>query len=175
MLELLGRRSIGLESVLLERIVSGGQTGVDRAALDVALECDIPCGGWCPKGRLAEDGPISDRYPLVETPKTDYSQRTKRNVRDSDGTLIVSIDELTGGTLLTKTIAQKQNKHFLVVNPQEPGNIDSIVRWLEENEIKILNVAGPRESGYPTITQKATKFLRELMERVQSREARVQS
>ena len=83
---------------MLTRIVSGGQTGVDRAALDVALELSIPCGGWCPKGRKAEDGALPARYPLKETPSEEYAQRTTWNVRDSDGTLILTHGAPTGGT-----------------------------------------------------------------------------
>src|SRR3954454_8651242 len=91
----------GRRAVMFTKIVSGGQTGVDRAALDVALALGIPCGGWCPKGRKAEDGPIEDRYPLSETPSSDYRQRTLWNIRDSDATLILTWGEPTGGTLLT--------------------------------------------------------------------------
>ena len=75
---------------MLAKIVSGGQTGVDRAALDVALDLSLPCGGWCPKGRKAEDGPIAAHYPLTETPLDSYPQRTEWNVRDSDGTLVLT-------------------------------------------------------------------------------------
>ena len=85
---------------MIARLVSGGQTGVDRAALDVARELAIPSGGWCPKGRKAEDGKIDDSYPLVESPSASYSQRTRWNVRDSDGTLVLTCGKLTGGTLL---------------------------------------------------------------------------
>ena len=74
----------------VQKIISGGQTGVDRAALDLALEFGIPCGGWCPRGRRAEDGPINTRYPLTETSSTDYGVKTKRNVKESDGTLILT-------------------------------------------------------------------------------------
>src|SRR5262249_20137195 len=95
-----GGRSVTAQP-LIARLVSGGQTGVDRAALDAALEVGVPCGGWCPKGRKAEDGRIDDRYPLCETPSAAYSQRTRWNVRDSDGTLVLAWGEPTGGTLLT--------------------------------------------------------------------------
>ena len=93
-------------SFLVEKIVSGGQTGVDRAALDVALELGIPCGGWCPRGRRAEDGALSARYPLMETPSDDYVQRTTWNIRDSDGTLILTRGEPTGGTAQTALICE---------------------------------------------------------------------
>ncbi|MFQ5587063.1 MAG: putative molybdenum carrier protein, partial [Thermodesulfobacteriota bacterium] len=94
----------------IEMIVSGGQTGVDRAALDVALELGIRCGGWCPKGRLAEDGVIDSRYHLDETGSKSYSQRTEWNVRDSDGTLILTVEEPTGGTALTIRAAEELGK-----------------------------------------------------------------
>jgi predicted Rossmann fold nucleotide-binding protein DprA/Smf involved in DNA uptake len=92
---------------LVRKIVSGGQTGVDRAALDIALALGIPCGGWCPRGRGAEDGVIPARYPLQETCSHDYAERTRRNVIDSDGTLILAIGALHGGTLLTAQLAEK--------------------------------------------------------------------
>ena len=94
----------------LEKIVSGGQTGVDRAALDVAMSLGIPCGGWCPKGRKAEDGRIPDRYPLRETDSASYRKRTILNVADSDGTLILAVGELRGGTLATKRAASELRK-----------------------------------------------------------------
>src|SRR5438105_15558458 len=91
----------------LHKIVSGGQTGVDRAALDVALELGMPCGGWCPRGRRAEDGPITDRYPLSETPWSGYPQRTGWNVRDADGTLILTMGQADRGTALTQQLAAR--------------------------------------------------------------------
>ncbi|PSQ85488.1 MAG: molybdenum cofactor carrier, partial [Bacteroidetes bacterium QH_2_63_10] len=92
----------------MRKIISGGQTGVDRAALDAALAFNVPVGGWCPKGRRAEDGQIPDRYPLEETPSEAYEQRTAWNVRDSDGTLIITDGSLEGGTALTMTEARRQ-------------------------------------------------------------------
>src|SRR5262245_50786528 len=94
------------------KIVSGGQTGADRAALDVALELGLPCGGWCPRGRLAEDGPIASKYPLQETQSRDYPPRTKRNVQDSDGTLILTWGNPDRGTILTAKLAQELGKLY---------------------------------------------------------------
>src|SRR5437660_8666127 len=100
---------------MFTKLISGGQTGVDRAALDVALELGLPCGGWCPRGRKAEDGVIPDRYPLAETPSPSYRQRTRWNVRDSDGTLILVRGRPTGGTALTLASARRLGKPVLVV------------------------------------------------------------
>src|SRR5260221_10992589 len=101
---------------MFTRIVSGGQTGVDRAALDVALEQGIACGGWCPRGRRAEDGPLDERYPLQETPWDGYPQRTEWNVRDSDATLILSRGTPDRGTALTEDIARRRKKPDLAVD-----------------------------------------------------------
>src|SRR3990167_2671567 len=101
---------------MVQKKKKGGQTGVDRAALDVALELGILCGGWCPNGRKAEDGAIPARYPLQELPSGGYRQRTKRNVRESDGTLILFRNELTGGSAFTADVARKEAKHCYTVN-----------------------------------------------------------
>ena len=110
-------------TMLSEKFFPGGQTGVDRAALDVAIELGIPRGGWCPKGRRAEDGVIAKHYPLRETPSTDYRERTRRNVRDADGTLIVTADELRGGTALTRAFAEKLRRPCLVVDPTQRTSV----------------------------------------------------
>jgi hypothetical protein len=146
----------------VEKIVSGGQTGVDRAALDVALELGIPCGGWCPKGRIAEDGPIDAHYPLQETASPRYPVRTERNVRDSDGTLILTWGRPSGGTALTIKLAQKQQKPFCVVDLFEGGDPNTVVEWAKMNRIRVLNVAGPPESKAPGIHNRAFKFLQSL-------------
>lgn len=145
-------------------IISGGQTGVDRAALDVALELAIPCGGWCPLGRLAEDGRLPERYPLHETESADYSERTEWNVRDSDGTLIVARGTLTGGTALTESLARRLRKPCLVVDPDLDPDPTSIRDWIEENDIRRLNVAGPRESSQPGIYSQAAALLRQILD-----------
>src|SRR5437660_8982603 len=100
---------------MFTKLISGGQTGVDRAALDVAIELGLPCGGWCPKGRRAEDGRIPGRYPLKETPSWVYPQRTEWNIRDSDGTLVLTLSRATGGTALTIHLAKSMRKPVLII------------------------------------------------------------
>ncbi|MBI4126123.1 MAG: putative molybdenum carrier protein [Deltaproteobacteria bacterium] len=148
----------------LSKIISGGQTGVDRAALDVALELGIPCGGWCPKGRLAEDGAIDVRYPLQETPSEEYVQRTEWNVRDSDGTLILSWGKPTGGTAFTIACAKKLHKPCLIFDLQKKVNRKRFTTWLQHHHIQILNIAGPRESNaIGRIFKAASRVLLELI------------
>jgi hypothetical protein len=147
----------------VEKIVSGGQTGVDRAALDVALELGIPCGGWCPQGRSAEDGPIPDRYPLQETEGRKYKFRTSLNVRDSDATLILNLGPLEGGTGLTRILAVKQRRPHLVVELDQDQDIQGARQWLLENSVKVLNVAGPRESKRPGVHELAVNYLKSLL------------
>lgn len=141
------------------RIVSGGQTGVDRAALDVALAAGIECGGWCPAGRWAEDGRIPDRYPLRETPSGDPRQRTEWNVRDTDATLILAPEPLRGGTALTRELAQRHGRHVLVADPFT-ASPDPVRDWIHANAREALNVAGPRESESPGIGRAAAEFLK---------------
>jgi predicted Rossmann fold nucleotide-binding protein DprA/Smf involved in DNA uptake len=147
----------------VEKIISGGQTGVDRAALDIALALKIPCGGWCPRGRRAEGGPIPERYPLQETPRADYAQRTRRNVRAADATLILTRGYPSGGTALTLTLAQRLGKpHFLVDLSRTKAPATARL-WIAAQRVRVLNVAGPRESQQPGITAEAAAFLRKLL------------
>jgi len=138
----------------VNKIVSGGQSGADRAALDWAIAAGIEHGGWCPAGRRAEDGIIDAKYRLVETESADYRERTGKNVADSDGTLIVNLGELGEGTLETLRIARKLSKPHLVVQADhgiadEDGR--AVVAWLQQSKICTLNVAGPRASKRPGI------------------------
>jgi hypothetical protein len=129
------------------RIVSGGQTGADRAALDWAIARGILHGGWCPRGRRAEDGRIPGRYELIETPSREYEQRTRWNVRDSDGTLIVSrASKLMGGSAYTVRCAERLARPWLHVHPGA-SDAQTIRAFLERARIRTLNVAGPRASG----------------------------
>jgi Circularly permutated YpsA SLOG family len=149
----------------VQKIVSGGQTGVDRAALDVALSLGVPCGGWCPKGRRAEDGRIPARYPVTETDSTAYSRRTEWNIRDSDGTLILADGHLRGGTLLTRKKSQELGKACLVVDLSGAPSVAAIADWLREHSIRVLNVAGPRASQAPELRRRAMRLLRRLLAR----------
>lgn len=148
---------------MIEQIVSGGQTGVDRAALDAAMALGIPCGGWCPRGRKAEDGELDARYVLRETPSEGYVERTTWNVRDSDGTLILNRGPLVGGTAQTVEDAKRLGKPHLTVDLDRPLPVNIVRGWIADNRIGVLNVAGPRESKAPGIHCLASDFLRELL------------
>ena len=129
-------------------IVSGGQTGVDRGALDAAMEAGVPCGGWCPRRRQAEDGRIPARYPLREV-DGGYAARTLRNVLDSDATLIIYFGRLEGGTEQTLVHCLEHRKPYRlvdasVVTPRQAGQV--AVAFVREHGIRLLNVAGPRAS-----------------------------
>ena len=141
------------------QIISGGQTGVDRAALDAAMELGIPHRGWCPHGRLAEDGRVPDRYQLRESDSPEYSARTLQNVLDSDATLILCRGRPRGGTELTLRLAQQHRRPNMVVDFDRTPEAADVRRWLAERQIEILNVAGPRESQSPGIGATAREFL----------------
>jgi Circularly permutated YpsA SLOG family len=138
----------------LQKIVSGGQTGADRAALDFALERGIPHDGWCPKARKAEDGRIEARYRLQETPSSRYSQRTEWNVRDSDGTVIFSVAaQLTGGSKKTAAMARQYGKPLLHISRKLTASdaAEHVLHFLREHKIRTLNIAGPRASEEPEV------------------------
>jgi len=150
----------------LRKIVSGGQTGVDRGALDAALDAGFACGGWCPEGRRAEDGTIPERYPMTETASPDYAARTRMNVRDSDGTLILTRGEPTGGTGLTVDLAAVLEKPAMVVDLDAADSAEALAdirTWIEDQSIATLNVAGPRESGAPGIQVQVQRMLADLI------------
>jgi hypothetical protein len=140
-------------STTLRKIVSGGETGVDRGALDAALVAGFDCGGWAPGDRSAEDGIIPERYPLILLPEGGYRQRTRLNVADSDGTAILYNELLTGGTRLTRNLCALLNRPYILIDVREtpdPGTAAAAVsRFIERSRIKVLNVAGPRLSGWP--------------------------
>jgi len=132
-------------------VVSGGQTGVDRAALDWALHNKLPCGGWCPKGRIAEDGTIPARYPLRETWSSDYEVRTEYNVRDSSATLILYRGMMSKGVVLTKKFCLQHEKSFMEIDLGRTYKAEEVAAWLNDKHIETLNIAGPRESQSPGI------------------------
>ncbi|MCB1771647.1 MAG: putative molybdenum carrier protein [Candidatus Competibacteraceae bacterium] len=152
-------RSPILPNPLQLKIVSGGQTGVDRAALDVSLSLGLVVGGWCPKGRRAEDGRIPDRYPLTETAEMDYETRTRRNVEDSDGTLILNRGKLEGGTALTADLARKIGKPCWIVALESGIEPATFRDGLTAHPITMLNVAGPRGSQRPGVYAAAYQCL----------------
>jgi hypothetical protein len=148
---------------VIEKIVSGGQTGADRAGLDAAIELDIPHGGWIPKGRKTEDGGLPERYHLKEMPTGSYEARTEQNVIDSDGTLIVSHGNLNGGSAKTRRFARKHDRPWMHVDLEKTSLFSAAVEissWVEKNQIKILNVAGPRGSKDPGIYEATKKLLK---------------
>ena len=144
------------------KIVSGAQTGVDRAALDAALECRVETGGWCPEGRESEDGIIPQKYPVIELPNSGYRQRTKQNVIDSDGTVIIYFGYPRGGTELTISFCIKERKPYALIDAEEMS-IESaskkIKKFIDENSVSILNVAGPRAGGEPRAYEYANKVI----------------
>lgn len=164
----------------LEQIVSGGQTGVDQAALDAALEIGVRAGGWCPLGRRSENGRIPERYPLKETPARSYAVRTEWNARDSDGTLILVLDEISSGTRLTIDAARTHEKPLQIIHlepARQPGllgdensveeSIALVVDWIQRHRIRSLNVAGPRGSSNARVYALARSFLTAVLKRLQ--------
>ena len=167
-------------------VVSGGQTGVDRAALDAAMQLKVSVGGWCPRGRRSEDGRIPEVYPLKETYARSYAIRTDWNTRDSDGTLMVVLDEISSGTRLTISAAQAYSKPVKIVhldpdpnpglltaeNPTE-DQIATVVDWIRLHKIRTLNIAGPRGSSskriYPESRDFILSVLRAVLKKPQSK------
>ena len=153
---------------LLKKIISGGQTGSDRAALDIAIKIGIKHGGWCPKGRIAEDGAIAKKYHLIETKSENTEQRTKKNIEESDGTLVfvprLPLD-ITDGTRLTIKYAQALLRPLFIVDLTNCKKInEKFYSWLKKHNISILNVAGPRESIVEGIYQKTYDKFAEMMD-----------
>lgn len=148
-----------------QRLISGGQTGADRGALDAAIALGIPHGGWCPRGRLAEDGVIPAPYRLTETAAADYETRTRANVRSADATLIITAGgPLSGGTLHTAEYARALDKPLLHVDlAAAEHDLDTpgqhLRTWLRHHAVRTLNVAGPRESTAPGIHAAVRDFL----------------
>lgn len=152
-----------MKTKMLKKIISGGQTGVDRAALDAALLKNFPCGGFCPKGRLAEDGAISEKYPLLELKSKQYPARTKKNIVISDATLVITYEEPDGGTALTIDLCKSLKKPLfvLILKNEKTPQIKNMHNWLKTNQVETLNIAGPRESKEPGIYKQAKELLLE--------------
>ena len=148
---------------MIEKIVSGGQTGADRGGLDAAIELDVPHGGWIPKGRKTEDGGLPEKYHLKEMPTGSYAARTEQNVIDSDGTLIVSHGKLNGGSAMTRQLAKKHNRPWMHVDLDKTNSFKAamdVTSWVMENRVKVLNVAGPKASKDPGIYQATKKLIK---------------
>ncbi|NNF95642.1 MAG: hypothetical protein HKM94_01785 [Halobacteria archaeon] len=151
------------------KIISGGQTGVDRGALDAALEAGVECGGTCPAGRKAEDGIIPESYPLTEFDSSIYSDRTRQNVIDSDATLIIHFGQLEGGTAFTRQCCINENKPYLVMDASKADQdnlVQHILDFIRQNHIRILNVAGPRASKVPTAQETTRELIKAVLENI---------
>ena len=147
---------------MVKKIVSGGQTGADRAALDFAIKHNIPHGGWVPKYRAAEDGKVPDVYELQEMPTQSYSRRTEQNAIDSDGTVIISHGRLRGGSAFAAKMAKKHDRPWLHLDMAKLA-VDKagrrLQKWVDDNSISVLNLAGPRQSSDPAIYDVTMKVL----------------
>jgi len=151
------------------RVISGGQTGVDRGALDAALDAEVPCGGWCPAGRAAEDGVIPSRYPVTELAGAGYPERTRRNVDDSDGTLVITFGHASGGTGHTIDLCRTLRRPHLIVDAAVVPLEEAVRRageFVSGAGIRRLNVAGPRASGDPRGYGYAYSLVRQLCQSI---------
>ena len=147
---------------MIRKIISGGQTGVDQAALDAAINLAVAHGGWIPKGRITESGPLPEKYKLKETRSSSYADRTAKNVQDADGTLIIARGLLTGGTEYTREIAIKHKRPWLHIDLSQMAAFQATItinQWILQNKIEILNVAGPRASKDPAVYQEALNII----------------
>lgn len=160
----------------LVKIVSGGQTGVDRGALDAAAEAGVSTGGFCPRGRLAEDGEIPPRYQLTELPTVHYAKRTAANVQAADATLILTRSRAisSAGTRLTRRLVLDSNKPLLVaaLSGTKQGSVKSVADWIETHGIRVLNVAGPRESQSVGIYEETKRFVGQVIADLRQRKSR---
>lgn len=152
------------DAMVVKKIISGGQTGVDRAALDAGLRYGIVVGGWCPAGRRAEDGQIPKHYPLDELDSPEYGARTEKNVVAADATLVLNLGDLTDGSELTVQLAQKHRKPHLVIQLDRDADPTVATRWIRTLSVQTLNIAGPRESKRPGVYERALRFVQRLLE-----------
>jgi hypothetical protein len=158
--------------MIISKIISGGQTGVDQAALDVAMALGIPHGGWVPKGRKTENGALPDKYRLKVMPTSSYAKRTEQNVIDSEGTLIISLGPLTGGSELTQKTAMLHDRPCLHIDLGTLNTLQTVktVRsWIVRHGIGILNIAGPRASENPGIYDMAARTLKAVLGKAEMR------
>lgn len=146
---------------MIEKIISGGQTGADRAALDVAIRHGVSHGGWCPRGRLAEDGPLDPRYQLQETPRSDPAERTEHNVVAAEGTVVFTLaPRATGGSLLTLQLAAAHRKPSLhIARSNDPDPVTALRDFIQVRQVGVLNVAGSPESEEPGIYDWVSRVL----------------
>lgn len=144
------------------KIISGAQTGVDRAALDAAIESGIDAGGWCPEGRISEDGTIPEKYPVQVLKDAGYRQRTRKNVVDSDGTVIIYFGYPSGGTELTISFCIKEHKPYVLIDAEEISikrASTKVLSFIEKHSIITLNVAVPRAGGEPRAYEYAYQLI----------------
>jgi hypothetical protein len=147
---------------MIRKIISGGQTGVDQAALDVAIKLAVEHGGWIPKGRITEKGPLPEDYRLKETRTSSYAERTEKNVMDADATLIISRGPLTGGSDFTREMAVRHNRPWLHIDLNQMAAFQAAIainQWVLQNKVEVLNVAGPRASKDPAVYRDAVNIL----------------
>ena len=152
---------------MIERIVSGGQTGADQGGLDAAIALGLPHGGWCPANRRSEAGPIPERYLLQETTQWEYPMRTKYNVRETDGTVIFTVGEATGGSALTIKYCEENTRPYLHVDMgalDESESVEAICDWIDVYSLHVINVAGSRESKEPGIQEAVCKVIMRVVE-----------
>ena len=152
---------------MIEKIISGGQTGADQAALDMAIELGFEHGGWIPRGRKTENGLLPDKYKLQEMPTTSYPKRTEQNILDSDGTLIICHGKLTGGSSLTRKLAKKHDRPWLHLDMDKLSVCDAsktTTSWIDRNGIQVLNVAGSRASKDLGIYKATMEILRTVLD-----------
>jgi hypothetical protein len=145
------------------KIISGGQTGVDRAALDFALGNGFACGGWCPAGRKAEDGPIPESYPLRESPVESYEVRTRMNVTEAGGSLIIHKGTMDRGTDLCHRYCLEYGKPVFVIDLSGSYSKEAFMQWCRENKVSVLNIAGPRESNAEGIGRETKTLLEKIL------------
>jgi len=149
---------------MLKKIISGGQTGVDRAALDVALALGLERGGWCPAGRAADDGPIDPQYPLIETSEMDHTVRTGYNVRESNASLLIYCGVLQGGTAYAVEMARHQGKPVMAIDMENPPAPTEVSEWIHELALTTLHIGGQREASAPGVYTRAYIYIRHCLE-----------